>query len=68
MSRRVNCMMMAMFVALVWNAGLGVPRASAASSVAPILPLASTVDVFAQPTEQLCIRNNVDSWDGQGID
>ena len=46
MSRRVSCMMMAMFVALVWNAGLGVPRASAASSVASI-PLASKVDVFA---------------------
>jgi hypothetical protein len=38
-----------------------------ASSVTPI-PLERMVDVFAQSTEQLCIRNNVDSWDGQGID
>ena len=31
-----------------------------ASSVTPI-PLERMADVFAQPTEQLCIRNNVDS-------
>lgn len=30
MSRRASCMMMAMFVALVWNAGLGTQQASAA--------------------------------------
>jgi hypothetical protein len=39
--------------------------ARVASSVAPI-PLARMVDVFAQPTEQLSIRNTVDSWDGEG--
>jgi hypothetical protein len=39
-------MMMVMFVALVWNAGLGIQQASAASSFTPI-SLASRVDVFA---------------------
>lgn len=35
-----------------------------ASSVTPI-PMARKVDVFASATEPLCIRNTVDSWDGE---